>query len=326
MTGVRVAVSTAIALATGACAYGYAEFGRTFAPSDFATRPAIVQPADNFSTPEKVALGRMLFTDQRLSVDGARSCASCHQAAREFADGLPLGQGTDGRMLLRHTPTLWNVGFATHLFWDGRAASLEDQALRPVMNGNELARHPAAAVDPIRADPTYRARFASAFPADPVASELNVARALAVYQRTLVSGSAPFDRWISGDARAISPAAQRGFSLFAGKANCAACHSGGNLTDQRFHDVGLPDADLGRGALMSRRGLDHAFRTPSLREIGRTAPYMHDGSLASLEAVVDHYSDKVVPRRSAPPRSRLSASERADLVEFLQTLDSEASR
>lgn len=307
----------------GACAYSYDRGGPELMASLRAPRPVVVDPPDNPRTPEKVALGRDLFNDPRLSGNGAQSCASCHQADRGFGDGQPLGRGADGRALVRHTPTLWNIGFAARLFSDGRAASLEEQALMPITNGAEMGRHPGTSIDPIQADPDYRRRFARAFPDAPETSELNVAKALAAYQRTLVSPDTPYDRWARGDAAALSPAARRGFQLFVGRGGCAQCHSGPNFTDGRFHDVGLPDADLGRGAITGKRAHDHAFRTPGLREVSRTAPYMHDGSLPSLEAVVDHYSDHVTPRRTAPPARRLSPAEKADLVAFLLTLSAD---
>lgn len=318
-------VLSTLALA-GACAYRHdgLDRGQAFAAARFTDRPAIVQPADNPPTPEKIALGRDLFNDPRLSADGARSCASCHQADRGFGDGVALAPARSGGRLMRHTPTIWNVAYAPSLFWDGRAPKLEAQALMPVMAGEELGRHPAALIDPIRADPAYRARFAAVFPDIPEVSEATVSKAIAAYERTLVSGTAPFDRWAAGDAQAISPAAQRGFAVFAGPGNCVTCHRGAMFTDGRFKDIGMPDADLGRGGITGNRILDHAFRTPSLREVGRTAPYMHDGSLASLEAVVDHYSDRLVERPLGTRRVRLTPDQKRDLVAFLQTLDSDA--
>jgi cytochrome c peroxidase len=314
------------ALALTACAYRYdtPKFGIAAAPTSFAVRPAVLEPVDNPSTPAKIELGGLLFADPGLSGDGKSSCASCHDPRRGFADGLAKSPGNGGRLLVRHTPTLLNVAYAPILFWDGRSPSLEDQALRPITNGGEMARHPAVLADAVEGNPRYQALFAAAFPGTGV-SEANIARAIAAYERTLVSGTAPFDRFIAGTTTAISPAAARGFALFAGKANCAACHSGALLTDGKFHDVGLADDDLGRGGITNNSAFDHAFRTPALREIGRTAPYMHNGSLQNLAAVVDHYADTDKRRRGSLPPLALSAAERRDLVAFLQTLDSEDS-
>lgn len=322
MIGAKL-LAMASLVALGACAYGYDRAGPALTASLRAPRPAVVDPADNPRTPEKIALGRDLFNDARLSGNGAQSCASCHQAERGFGDGQALSRGADGRPLVRHTPTLWNIAYASRLFSDGRAASLEEQALMPITNGAEMGRHPGTAIDPIRADTRYRLRFARAFPDSPEVNELNVARALAAYERTLVSGDTPYDRWVRGDANALSPAARRGFEVFVGRGGCVQCHSGPNFTDDRFHDIGLPDEDLGRGAMTGKRAQDHAFRTPGLREVSRTAPYMHDGSLPTLRAVVDHYSGHASRRRTAPPARQLSEAERADLVDFLSALSAD---
>ena len=306
------------------CSYGYdtPDFGHVPRPDDFRRRPALMVPADNPVTPDKVALGAQLFADPALSGDGGMSCATCHQPDRGFADGQPLARGAGGRRLVRHTPTIVNTAYAPNLFWDGRAAGLEDQALRPIISGGEMARHPAVLIDAVAGKPAYVTAFARAFPGSGV-SEANIARALAAYQRTIVSGEAPFDRFLAGDSAAITPAAARGFALFTGKAKCAACHSGWLLSDGRFHDIGLTDSDFGRGGITNNKAFDHAFRTPSLREIGRTAPYMHDGSLKTLDAVVAHYSDIKVTRRVGPQRITLSKAEQAELVAFLTTLDSD---
>ena len=316
----RIVAALAATLVAGACAELY-DRHEPVALADFVVRPAVTSPAGNPITAEKVRLGRDLFNDVRLSADGTQSCASCHIEKLGFADGRAKARGRGGRELARSTPSLWNVGFASSLFSDGRASSLEAQALMPVMSGGEMARHPASAIDPIRADRNYRIRFARVFGGAPEVSEANVAKSIAAYERTLVSGIAPFDRWAAGEAGAISPAAARGFDVFAGRGNCVACHSGAIFTDNLFHDVGLPDVDLGRGAVANSSRLDHAFRTPSLREINRTAPYMHDGSLPTLDAVVDHYSDSLASRARTPSPARLSDAEKRDLVEFLKTLD-----
>jgi cytochrome c peroxidase len=312
-----------IPLVAVGCAMSYETppFGVPVAPESFRERPAMPHPADNPPTPEKIALGRSLFFETRLSGDGTAACASCHLPEKGWADGLKTARGEGGRTLRRNTPTIINSGYAPGLFWDGRSPSLEDQALKPVMSGGELARHPAILADRIAADPAYRARFEAAFPGEGV-TETGIARALAAFERSIVSGETPFDRHLAGDAAALSPSARRGFALFVGKAQCAACHQGWLLSDGKFHDIGLPDDDFGRGGITNNRFLDHAFRTPSLREIGRTAPYMHDGSLPTLAAVVDHYADGVAPRRGTPPRVALTPAERADLVAFLQSLDS----
>jgi cytochrome c peroxidase len=314
----------ALSILTAACAYRYEglDRGQTYATDHFAEARQMRSPEDNPTTPEKVELGDALFHETRLSVDNSRSCASCHQEERGYADGTARSPGRSGRPLSRHTPSLLNVGHAAKLFADGRVSSLEAQSLIPITHPEEMGRQPGTAVDGIRKDGRYRQLFADAFPDNPVVSEANAARALASYQRTLVTGTTPFDLWVRGGRDAISPAAQRGFAVFVGPGNCASCHTGASFTDDRFHDVGLPDGDIGRGAITGRRSHNHQFRTPTLREIGRTAPYMHDGSLPTLDAVVRHYSDSLVERGQRTRRVRLSAEQQRDLVAFLETLDS----
>lgn len=313
-----------MSLGVASCAYRHEALdrGQDYATRKFSDGRAIQAPRNNPMTAAKVALGQSLFHETRLSVDGSRSCASCHQPSLGFSDNVPRTPGRSGALLPRHTPSLWNVGHARRLFADGRAGSLEAQSLMPIIQPEEMGRAPGTAIDGIRDNPDYRRRFAEAFPKAPVVSEANAAKALASYERTLVSGPSPFDRWLRGDRGAISLRAQRGFAVFAGPGNCASCHSSANLTDGKFHDIGLPDSDRGRGAVTGRRSQDHRFRTPSLREIGRTAPYMHDGSLSTLDAVVDHYSDHVVNRGQKTRRVNLSAGDKGDLIAFLQTLDS----
>lgn len=320
----RLAVALLMSVGLASCAYRHEALDRglEYATSEFSYGRAMHVPKNNGITAAKVALGRTLFHETRLSIDGSRSCASCHQPSLGFGDGRARAVGRSGAPLPRHTPTLWNIGYAGKLFADGRAESLEAQSLMPITQPEEMGRAPGTAIDGIRHDPNYRRLFAEAFPEAPVVNESNVAKALASYQRTLVSGPTQFDRWLDGDNDAISVQAKRGFAVFAGPGNCASCHNGAQLTDNEFYDIGLPSADRGRGAVTGRRSQDYRFRTPSLREIGRTAPYMHDGSLATLEDVVDHYSDQVIDRGQRTQRVRLSAGDKRDLVAFLRTLDS----
>lgn len=317
-----LALGAAMMLTT-ACGGSYAldaERGPTD-PSSFAlaAQPAAPQTA---AAKAQIALGEALFSDTRLSGDGRRSCASCHQADKGFGDGLIRSPARDGTPLPRHTPALLNVAHASSLFWDGRAATLEQQAWGPITNPAEMGGDKAVVAQRIAHDPQYRARFAAAF-AGRVPDTDTIAAALAAYQRTLLSGRSPFDRWAEGKPDAIAPAAARGFALFVGKARCATCHTGSQLSDGRFHDIGLESADQGRGAITGKRRDRQAFRTPGLRDIARTAPYMHDGALASLEAVVGHYSDDVIARRGTPPQARLTPAEKRDLVALLQSLSSE---
>lgn len=290
--------------------------------ADFA-RPAIIPfPAETPYTPERADLGQRLFFDPQLSADGQTSCASCHQPDKGFEDGRKTAAGLRGRTLARHTPTLWNVAIQTALFWDGRSHSLEDQALRPVSATVEMNLDLDLLVARLSADRAYVAAFAAAFPDEPAITPDTVSRAIATYERTLISPLSPFDDYVAGDEDALSPEAKRGFELFTGRARCATCHTGWAFTNGGFHDIGLTDDDLGRGALTLRKFDEHRFKTPTLRELLSRAPYMHDGSLPTLKAVVDHYADHRKPRLFALGPVNLSETERADIVAFLESLDS----
>lgn len=286
---------------------------------------AVPAPADNPTTPAKVKLGARLFHDPGLSGGGTLSCASCHNPALGFSDGLPRAVGEGGQALERRSPTLWNLAWAPFLFWDGRAASLEAQAAMPIEAHAEMNQPLGPLAGRLAADPAYRAAFARAFPGEPAASPANIIRALAAFERTLVSPRTRFDAWVDGDDAALGEAEARGLLLFQGRAGCASCHQGWAFTDHAFYDIGLPDAsDRGRGAVLGQPRVDHAFKVPTLRELGRRGPFMHDGSSPTLDAVLDHYDRGVVERPTLPPelprRLGLSAPERADLLAFLATL------
>lgn len=293
---------------------------------DLYRRPTTIPaPADNPLTPAKVELGRNLFFDPRLSGSGTISCASCHNPALGWQDGKAKSVGDGGVPLARHTPTLLNVAWSEPLFWDGRANTLEQQAPGPLMAKAEMHMTAAKIVSAIRAVPGYRAAFAEAFPGRPI-TMLSIVQALASYQRTIVSGTAPFDRWVQGDNDAVTDAAKRGFALFNGKARCASCHSSWRFTDDGFHDIGMPGNDLGRaGIAPGIPFLERAFKTPTLRNIAERAPYMHDGSLQTLDQVVDHYDHGFIRRVSLADQIvslGLSAEEKADLIAFLKSLSS----
>jgi cytochrome c peroxidase len=286
-------------------------------------RPSSVPfPADNPFTAEKARLGEMLFFDPRLSGAGYISCASCHNPGLSWSDGLSraIGHGmTEGR---RRTPTILNAAWAALLMWDGRKETLEEQALGPMSAPVEMRQDLELLPAKLGAIRGYRETFDAVFPGVGLTVE-NVGKAIATYERTIVSGSAPFDRWVAGNEAALPSAAKRGFVIFATKANCATCHSGWNLTDNSFRDTGLPDADRGRAEILGLPSMEHAFKTPTLRDVGRRAPYMHDGSLATLIDVVEHYDRAGVDR---PSRSKeikplhLTYQEKSDLVAFLETL------
>ncbi len=281
-------------------------------------------PEENPYTAEKADLGHRLFFDPRLSGRDYISCATCHNPSFSWGDGLPTGFGDRMTQLGRRTPTVLNLAWGELMMWDGRFESLEEQALGPVGAEVEMNQELSEVVAEIEAIPEYRTLFNIAFPEDGVTID-NIANAIATYERTIVSGVAPFDRWVAGDEDAISESAKRGFDLFNGKANCVACHSGWNFTDDSFHDIGLDDDDIGRGAILPNIvAMQHAFKTPTLRNASQRGPYMHDGSVENLTAVVEHYNDGFVTRPSLSNEIRalnLTGGEIADIVEFMLTLD-----
>ncbi len=291
-------------------------------------RPRFVpHPVGNPPTPEKIALGRRLFEDKALSVTGTIACASCHDPRLAFGDGEPTGKGVTGKRLARHTPSLWNVAFNPLLFWDGRTSSLEDQVRFPVEHADEMGSTLDAAALRLAKDEGYTRAFAAAFPQRPEVSPRTIAAALAAYERTLVSPPTRFDAWVAGKADALTAPEVNGFRLFTAKGRCVACHVGFAFTDHNFYDIGLPGSDRGRGKEIGLPAADFAFKTPTLRELSWTAPYMHDGSLATLEEVVRHYEKGGVARptrsKDLPRGLRLTDAERADLVAFLESLSSE---
>ena len=291
-------------------------------------RPAAIPfPASNPYTQAKRALGETLFHDKRLSADGTVACATCHVITKGLSDGRVTAVGVPGRPLARHAPTLWNLAWAGPVFWDGRARSLEEQVAGPIVTPDEMAQPMDRLVARLTKDKEYTRAFAKAFPESPRVSEDNLKKAIATYERTLVSPQTRFDRWIEGDAQALSPQEVDGFRLFTGKAACANCHSGWAFTDYAFYDIGLPSEDRGRGAVLRIEAAEYAFKTPSLREAGRRAPYMHDGSLATLEDVVRHYAEGITERPTLPRDLtrglKLDGGEQSALVAFLKALTSE---
>jgi cytochrome c peroxidase len=292
---------------------------------DFQRPSKVPAPQSNPITPEKVALGQLLFFDPRLSGSGAISCASCHNPALGWSDALPRGLGNMGAHLARHTPTIIDVAYGEPYFWDGRSATLEEQAKGPLTSTSEMNMSVEAGVSRLRTIPNYVAAFERVFPGHGITLD-TIVEALATYERTLISNTAPFDKWLAGDETAIPASAKRGFVLFNGKANCVVCHSGWRMTDDGFHDIGLPDSDRGRAAIAPGIvQLEHAFKTPTLRNVNQRAPYMHDGSLPTLAAVLDHYDHGFRERASLDSqihRLELTDDEKADLLAFLDTLTS----
>ncbi|MDX2307321.1 MAG: cytochrome c peroxidase [Hyphomicrobium sp.] len=322
---IRVVALVAVALlASVACR---ADDGRDALWRSIFARPADASPdrAGREADP-RAGLGARLFRDPRLSGATTRSCASCHQPELGFTDGLPKGAGLDGTLLKRNTPTLLNARWGTSFYWDGRMPTLEAQARVPILAPNELGGDFATVVARFDADAEMRRGFATAFPDAPDVSEANILAALAAYERTLVSPRTRFDAWVDGDDGALNSEERQGFAIFVGKGGCVSCHGGWRFTDDAFHDIGLESSDPGRGGVDPTISGLPAFKTPTLRELARTAPYMHDGSLSTLDDVVSHYAGKVRFRASLSPNIvrglKLDARERAALVAFLGTLSS----
>jgi cytochrome c peroxidase len=306
---------------------------KNYAP--LATYEAMKVPADNPITVEKASLGWQLWFDKRLSGDGTRSCYGCHVNEKGLTDGLPKNtSAVDGKPLARHTPTLWNIGYQDEWYWDGRAKTLEGQALAAWKLANMGAKDPKE--DKIRADvlarinaaPGYTKQFAKVFggPAD----EKNVSQALATFMRTIISQTTPFDRWKGGqgDANAISAQAKRGWEIFQ-RIKCTNCHVGALLLNKQFHNVGIgvkdgKPTDVGRFTVTKIEKDTGAFKTPTLRDVARSAPYFHDGSVATLEEAVKIMTgggiDNPYLDRVNLQKADVSADDIRDIVEFLKSL------
>ena len=279
-------------------------------------------PADNPYTPEKAALGKMLYFDPRLSGGQNMNCASCHNPSFGWEVPLAGAIGSMNQPLARHAPTVLNQAWGSLHFWDGRAPSLEEQAKGPIEAPAEMNLPLPELVRRLQAIEGYRHWFDRTFPQEGITEDTVVA-AIATYERTVVSGYAPFDAWVEGDEGALSEAAKRGFALFNGKAKCAGCHMGWNFTDDAFHDIGLPSDDVGRAGVTDDPDERHAFKTPGLRDLTQRAPFMHDGSIETLEQVVLHYATGGIRRPSLSPMMEpLDLTERdvADLVAFMESL------
>ena len=301
------------------------------------TVESIQYPGGRPPSAAEVALGRQLFFETRLSSTETVSCATCHKPERGFADGERVSaSGVTGVPLKRHTPHPYNLAWGKTFFWYGRATSLEDQALGPIRNPQEMGLPGDAAADRLKKVPYYVGAFEHVYPTSGVAMK-NIAKALSAFERTLVSNDAPFDRYEAGDKTALSEAAAGGRQLFFGRARCSTCHSGPNFTDELFHNTGVISDDIGRAAL-DRVGefqmrpypffqMRQAFKTPSLRNAALTAPYQHNGSEATLADVVRLYNlggrDPASYGKALDIRPlNLRDSELADLVAFLEALTS----
>lgn len=285
--------------------------------------PVVPVPADNAMTPEKIALGKQLYFDGRLSADNKVSCASCHDPAKGFSNGDQFATGVEGKKGGRNSPTVINTAYGALQFWDGRAKTLEDQALGPIQNPIEMNMTLDAVIKKLNGIEGYKTQFKKVFGTDGATAD-GIAKAIAAYERTVISGNAPYDKFKAGDTKALSESAQRGMKLFFGKAHCSACHAGSNFSDNSFHNIGVgmgnKDFDKGRADISKLSGDTGAFKTPTLREIAKSGPYFHDGSAKTLEEVVDHYAKGGIPNEWLDEEIfniKIAPAEKADLVKFM---------
>ncbi len=295
-------------------------------PAQLSTYEPMPVPGDNPLTAEKVALGRQLFFDKRLSADNSRSCYSCHVCEKGLTDGLPKAVGAYEKQLPRSSPTLWNIGYHKEFYWDGRSGSLEKQAAAAWRGGNMGAQDKEAEIIArFNALEGYKQQFQKVFGGE--ATVENIFQAIAAYERTIISGDTAYDRWQGGNQSAADDAAKRGFEVFK-KAKCDNCHAGVLFTDQQYHNVGVgmdqEKPDVGRFTVTKIETDTGAFKTPTLRDIAKSAPYFHDGSAKTLEEAVDfmlgggkdnpHLDKKNLQKQS------ITKEERDDLLAFLKSL------
>jgi cytochrome c peroxidase len=328
-------------------------WARAGAPEEIGPLPPVPVPEDNPLTPEKVELGRLLFFDARLSADGSLACVSCHLPDQGWATNAPLSPAYPTNMERRLSPTLINVAYNKVLLWDGRAGALERQALGPIQNPLHMNQNLDLLVERLKAVPDYAERFQSVFGTSVTPEGLG--KALAAFERTLITRQAPFDRYMGGDQQAMPESAQRGMALFKAKARCILCHNGPNFNDNQFHNLGVPDApllthplvqaalrfdakrmnvpeyeqvseDLGRYLVTKEAKDKGAFKTPTLRNVAQRDPYMHNGAFHSLEEIIDFYDRGGGAVSGKSPLLQplgLTAQEKGDLLAFLKALTGE---
>ena len=286
-------------------------------------------PKDNPYSKAKVELGRLLYFDRRLSADGSLSCATCHHPKYAFSDNATTSTGIRGQKGGRNAPTVFNRAYSLAQFWDGRAATLEEQAKGPMANPIEMGNTHDAIVSKLKNIEGYKAQFAKVFGSEEITID-NVAKAIATFERTVLSGNSPYDRYKAGDKKALTAQQIRGLQVFQDKAKCDQCHEGINFTTNAYHNLGVgtdkPDPDVGRYAVTKNPQDWGAFKTPTLREIANTAPYMHDGSLKTLQEVVEYYDKGGIPNKNLDEKIKplkLTTEDKAALVAFLKALSGE---
>lgn len=289
----------------------------------------VIYPADNPYSPEKAELGRILYFDARLSADGTVSCATCHSPKFAFTDGAAVSTGIRGQKGGRSAPTVINRAYSLAQFWDGRAATLEAQAVGPMANPIEMGNSHDSVVKTIQTVKGYQPLFVKAFGADEITLD-RVAQAITTFERTILSGNAPYDKYKAGQKTAMSKSQIRGLDIYLNKAKCDQCHEGINFTSNMYANLGVgmdkPTPDEGRFAVTKDPADYGVFKTPTLREIEHTGPYMHDGSFTTLDEVVEFYNKGGVKNKNLDQRMKplnLTDADKADLVAFLKALSGE---
>jgi cytochrome c peroxidase len=286
-------------------------------------------PADNPYSRAKSDLGKLLYFDKRLSADGSVACATCHHPKFAFTDGAAVSTGIKGQKGGRSAPTVLNRAYSLAQFWDGRAPTLEEQAKGPMANPIEMGHTHDAVVKRLNGIPGYAPLFKAAFGTEKFDID-HVAKAIATFERTVLSGNSPYDQWKAGNKKAMTPEQVRGMNLYFGKAKCDACHEGINFTSNSYHNLGIgtdkPEPDAGRYIVTKNPDDWGAFKTPTLREIANTAPYMHDGRFQTLQEVIDFYDKGGIPNKNLSKTLKplkLTDDEKRDLVVFLNALSGE---
>ena len=286
-------------------------------------------PKDNLYSKAKWELGRTLYYDPRISADNSVSCASCHAPKFGFTDGQAVSAGIKHQLGGRSAPTVINRAYSALQFWDGRALTLEEQAGGPMANPIEMGHTHEGVCQRLAAIPGYRKMFEAAFNTDEITID-RVTKAIATFERTVLSGNSPYDRYKAGDHKALTATQVRGMDVFINKAKCDTCHEGINFTVNAYHNLGIgtdkPDPDPGRFAISKNPKDWAAFKTPTLREVANTAPYMHDGRFKTLDEVVDFYDKGGIPNKNLDEAMKplhLNVQDKKDLVEFLKALSGE---
>jgi len=291
--------------------------------------PDVPYPENNKPTEVRTQLGKKLYFDPRLSGDGNMSCATCHNPLFGWSDGLPLAKGFKSQILGRASPTIVNSAYNTIQMWDGRKVSLEDQAIAPMEAELEMHTDVPKLIEFLNKSKEYKSAFDRAYPGEGI-NTLTISKAIASFERTIISNDSPFDRWVKGDVNAMSDKQVKGFEVFtdANKGNCTICHMPPNFTDNGFHNIGLtsfgkPEPDMGRFNQRAVKLMRGAFKTPTLRDITLTAPYFHDGSATSLVDVIEHYVKGGEVKTNLSPGIKplnLNEQEKQELIAFLKAL------